>query len=869
MPLVCMALNAGSRLGPYQIVERIGAGGMGEVWRATDTRLHRTVAIKILPPDKVADEERKKRFLQEARAASALTHPNIVTLHDIASDSGIDYLVMECVPGKSLDQLITPKGLPPAEVLGYATQIAGALAAAHAAGIIHRDIKPSNVIVTGEGQVKVLDFGLAKLEERDAGSEGDTRTLDPALTQAGMVLGTMSYMSPEQARGEHVDARTDLFSFGAVLFELLTGRRAFSRNLDWAMPATDALPPRLRPIVRKLLEADQELRYQTAADVAADLKRLEGAAEEAAPSRLWWIIAAATTGLIIAAAGGLSYLRPTRLPTRGQWTQLTNFPDSVGQPALSPDGRTLTFVRGPATFQTVGQVYVKLLPNGEPKQVTRDGLRKMSPEFSPDGSQIAYTTINGQFSWDTWLVPVLGGEPRRWLPNASGLVWIDPQRLLFSEIKDGIHMGIVTAEATRAGAREVYLPAHERGMAHRSYPSPDRKWILAVEMDETGTWVPCRVLPMDGSSEGHRVGPPSGGCTFAAWSPDGKWIYLTSGAGGAYHVWRQRFPEGQPQQLTSGPTEEEGVAMAPDGRSFITAVALKQRSIVLHDQHGDRQVSLEGYAFYPKFTPDRKNLLYLVLKGPSPNSGTSDLWLTDLDSGQNVLLFENLVNSNTLMGAYDISPDGRQVVVNTIDRDGKERLWLIPIDRTAPPRQILGVEGNSPVFSSAGDIFFRVVEGPSAFLYRIAVDGTGARKAFDQPIADMTGISPDGQWVTVWSSLSGMGTIAYPTGGGPAIQIWGRDLRLRWSGDGRFIFMSLSTTAGSAYSNGRTYVVPLAPGRVLPEIPPGGFRSEDELAKLPGVRVIDAADVTPGQTPDAYAFSRETTQRNLYRIPVP
>ena len=268
-------MDALTQLGPYKIESPIGAGGMGQVFRATDTRLHRTVAIKILPDDKVADPDRKRRFLQEARAASALNHPNIITLHDIANDAGVDYLVMEYVPGKSLDKLITPKGLPLAEVIGYAMQIASALAAAHAAGIVHRDIKPANAIVTAEGQVKVLDFGLAKLAERAPNPKGETQTMAPALTESGMVMGTIAYMSPEQARAEEVDARTDLFSLGAMLYEMVTGRRAFLKPLDWATPPTDALPPELRPIVLKLLEVDRELRYQHASEIRADLQRLK------------------------------------------------------------------------------------------------------------------------------------------------------------------------------------------------------------------------------------------------------------------------------------------------------------------------------------------------------------------------------------------------------------------------------------------------------------------------------------------------------------------------------------------------------------------------------------------------------------------
>ncbi len=228
-----------------------------------------------------------------------------------------------------------------------------------------------------------------------------------------------------------------------------------------------------------------------------------------------------------------------------------------------------------------GQIYLKMLPDGEPVQLTRDDQPKMGPVFSPDGSRIAYTVAPGQgIPWDTRAVPVFGGEPRPWLPNASGLVWIDKKNLLFSKHRNPFPLlALVTAEESRAGERDLYVPTHERGMVHRSYPSPDGKWALAVEMNYAGERLPCRLLPMDGSSHGQQVGPAGAECTFAAWSPDGKWMYFSLKAGGSFHAWRQRFADGQPDQLTSGPTDEEGIAMAPDGRSFITAVALKQSSV--------------------------------------------------------------------------------------------------------------------------------------------------------------------------------------------------------------------------------------------------------------------------------------------------
>ena len=860
----------GRRLGAYRVVALLGRGGMGEVYRATDMRLGRDVAIKVLAPGYTGDPERRRRFLQEAQAVSALNHPNIVTLYDIASDGDVEFLVLELVTGRALPDAIPPGGLPPADVGRYGIEIAGALAAAHAAGVLHRDIKPANVMVTAEGHLKVLDFGLAKLT-RPEGDDIDTQAAGPALTGTGVVMGTVAYMPPEQARGETVDARSDLFSLGAVLYELATGTRAFPKALDWTMPPVATLPPALRQIVAKLLDPSPDLRYQTAADLIADLKRLDRSPEPAGESRRRWALpAAAAVGvaavftLVIWISGNF------RQPERDAWTQLTNFPDSVSQPALSPDGRMLTFVRGPGTFQTEGQVYVKLLPDGEPKQLTSDDLRKMSPAFSWDGSQIAYTTISSRFEWDTWVVPVLGGEPRRWLPNASGLVWLDDQRLLFSEIKSGIHMAIVTAEPTRAGARDVYVPEHERGMGHRSYPSPDRTHALVVEMDGTGGWAPCRLVPLAGSQASRQVGPPAGGCTFAGWSPDGRWMYLTTSAGGAYHIWRQRFPDGLPEQVTSGPTEEEGVAFAPDGDSFVTAVGLRQRPIVLHDGARERQVSLEGYAFNPKFTRDGKKLFYQIFKDASALDGPSDLWLADVESGRTEHFFSNIASAGTSGssgggGSYDISPDGRLVVLTGVDPDGGFPVWLVTVDRSEPPRRIPNVHGHQPVFGPPGEIVFRASDGNRRFLYRVRDDGTGLRKAIEDP-GDLLGVSLDGRSIAAWTD--GSGATVYPIDGGAPVLVWGRDARLRWSSDGRLLYLSLSSSAGTLYSAGRTYVIPLESGRLLPDLPPGGFRTEAEIAALPSVQIIGAADIAPGPTANVYAFSVETTQRNLYRIPI-
>ena len=627
-------------------------------------------------------------------------------------------------------------------------------------------------------------------------------------------------------------------------------------------PDPSRLPPELQPVILKALEKDREVRCQTASELRADLKRLRRQIESGQqtvpvtpPHRSNWMFGAIAATALIAAVAGLWWSRSGSQPAaRSEWTQLTNL-DTATQPALSADGRMLTFVRGPGSLMTLGQIYIKMLPDGEPVQMTRDGMQKMSPAFSPDGSRIAYGVSDGR-GFDTWVVPVLGGEPRPWLSNAEGLTWIDKRNVLFSEVKTGIHMAIVEAEESRAGERDVYVPPNPLGMAHRSYPSPDGQWALVVEMVRR-PWVPCKLVPLSGSTPARPVdrrtlaaplrhGHPMGsGCTSL---PEPVALSIPGGSDS---------PTAVPEQLTFGPTEEEGIAIAPDGRSFVTSVGLAQRPVRIHDSSGDRQISLEGYAIQPKFTPDGKGLCYRIRKG-----STTELWIAQLDSRRNESLLPGFPVAD-----YDISLDGQQVLVQAPDREGKSRLWFAPLDRRSPPRQIPGVEGTRPIFGPLGEIIFRGWDGRAYYAYRVREDGTGLRKAIDQSFSIIEGLSPDGQWLVV-GSLAQDATLAFPLAGGPPLPIFPGSVWLRWSTDRRLVFMSLGTR-GHVITQGTTYSVPLPPGRMLPEIPAGGFRSEAEIARLPGVQVIDAFDAAPGPTPGVYAFSRETVQRNLYRVPLP
>jgi eukaryotic-like serine/threonine-protein kinase len=729
-----MVLSPGTKLGPYEILAALGSGGMGEVYRARDTKLNRDVALKVLGEAFAQDAERMARFQREAQVLASLNHPNIAAIYGLEDSGGVRALVMELVEGPTLAERIAgpkvgaglappraPQGAPLQieEALPIAKQIAEALEAAHEKNTTHRDLKPANVKITPEGTVKVLDFGLAKLADEAvaSGDPSNSPTLTAVATQAGMIMGTAAYMAPEQARGQVVDKRADIWSFGVVLFEMLTGQRAFAGETvsdvlasvlkfdpDWtALPAST--PPSIIKLLHRCLTKDRKQRLQAIGEarIAIDetlaggtgVPPVAGHRQDAQATwrrALPWAVA----GLLAIAVLVLSMGRwhPAPRPAAMHFSRVTNFAGVQTQPSLSPDGRSVAFVSNRDGHYNI---YVGLMSGGSLVQITRDPNLKSHPSWSPDGSTIAFARLNESGVWDVWEVPALGGTPRRVILNATDPAWSpDGHSLAYENLSTGT---IWVSSASGQNGRELAPSEPGRFFATEPRFSPDGRQLAFADRTP-GPYGELAVADVD-SRKVRRLTHDSQLALSPAWSPDGRLIYFASSRGGTLNIWKIGADGSGLQQITAGEGDDAQLDVSQDGKRVVFST-LRENIVLaqldLQARADEQSVKLlttdpARNQFGPVYSPDGTLLAYFTnFKGTENES----IWLADAD-GSNAV---QLVQDAHINIFPEWTPDGTHLVyMSTSPAGGKGEFRSVPITGGAP--QSLP-EGGVPVVAEVG-----------------------------------------------------------------------------------------------------------------------------------------------------------------------
>jgi serine/threonine protein kinase len=803
-----VSLSPGVRLGSYEILSLLGAGGMGEVYKARDTRLDRTVAIKILPESLASDAQFRDRFDREARAISQLTHPHICTLHDVGEDQGRAYFVMECLDGETLEHRLTKGALSLDDALKIAIQIADALSAAHRRGIIHRDLKPGNVMLTKQG-AKLLDFGLAK----NATSAGPSPALSllpttpPSLTVQGAILGTFQYMAPEQLEGQDADARTDIFAFGVVLYEMLAGKKPFEGKSHASLIAAimhadpppvstiqPLTPASLDHLVRRCLAKDADARWQSMSDVLAELRwTAETAAVAATPaivaktspaprgSRvLPWVTASAlAVGLVAALVNPWRAAAPPLVLRLDVTTPPTTEPFSF---AISPDGRQLAFV---ANGEKTSQLFVRPLDQvtAQPLPAT-EGAR--DPFWSPDSRTVAFFA-DGKLK----RIDLAGGAPQiiADAPNSRGGSWSRDGVIVFAAATTG---GLKQLPATGGPISELPRPAAAISSRWPHFLPDGRHYLFTAMLgpvETRGLFVgsfdgrpPTRVLPLEGE------------VSYAA----GRLLYVNQG------VLLTRLFDPATATVTGEPASiaqmvggdsvlgRAGFSVTDVGLLAYRSGSTARRQIAWVDRSGkvlDVVVPPEASALINLgLSPDASRVVF-----NRANNGNTDVWVKDLKSG-----IESRFTTDGAIDAQPIwSPDGSRIVFRS-SRNGKYDLFEIPSNKSTDERSLWVTDQDKAAlaWTPQGNFLLYATQDPKTASDLWVLPLEGERKPFpvaQTPADEVHGqISPDGHLLAYASNETGRYEVyvqTFPRAAAGRMQVSaGSGIYPRWSRDGRELY---------------------------------------------------------------------------------